>query len=86
MKIGIVSTIYPLDSWDRCFKHRAFVAETHFRRYLDIQLCAVKQKPVLFSTPHKEPVRKLALSVFPKDTTTQLLSIVLITYAYPFLD
>ena len=30
-------------------------------------VCAVvKQAPVLFSTPHKEPVRKLALSVFPE--------------------
>ena len=29
----------------------------------------VKQMPVLSSTPHKEPVGKLALSVFPKDTT-----------------
>ena len=31
----------------------------------------MKQTPVLSSTPHKEPARKLALSVFHKDTTTQ---------------
>ena len=30
----------------------------------------VKETLVLSSTPQKEPVRKLALSVFPKDTTT----------------
>ena len=28
----------------------------------------VKQTPVLSSTPHNKPVRKLVLSVFPKDT------------------
>ena len=31
----------------------------------------MKQTPVLSSTPHKEPVWKLALRVFPKGTTTQ---------------
>ena len=30
----------------------------------------VKQTPVLSSTPHNESVKKLALSVFSKDTTT----------------
>ena len=30
----------------------------------------VKQTPALSSTPHKEPVRKLALGAFPEDTKT----------------
>ena len=34
---------------------------------------AVKQTPVLSSTPHKKPVRKSVLSIFSKDTTTKCL-------------
>ena len=59
-------------------KHRAIiVTQTHFWRcrLYHVRLffrlfspvyAVVNQAPVLFSTPHKEPVRKLALSFFPR--------------------
>ena len=37
--------------------------------FFSLVSAVMKQTPVLSSTRHKKPARKLALSVFPKDTT-----------------
>ena len=41
-----------------------------FLIFFSLVYAVVKQKPVLSSPPHDKSVRKLALSVFPKNTMT----------------
>ena len=79
----LVMSIYSSDSWDNVIdvKHCAIVIQAHFRRYRQYHVrlffiffssiyAVVKQTLVLSSTPHKEPVTKLALRVFLKNTMT----------------